>query len=216
MYFPRATSSGVAAIAGAAESRSSNAPAAMIPMAFVQTRTVTESSNHSTQWRLAAVGDVVLLLVPEHPQPLSLLACDLAVLGGWTRGGHEHFLQLGQAPLPRPGLARATDHGQAVVGAHDHRAVPVETEAHAAIAHGDTCRSCDHLDGRLRMDTRRHGHPEPPTIESQGDRAPRTQRRQNEDLRQRRKPDGVAAARSERGPHGWTRSHSVAHAELVA
>src|SRR2546426_3915040 len=107
MYFPRATSSGVAAIAGAAESRSSNAPAAMIPMAFVQTRTVTESSNHSTQWRLAAVGDVVLLLVPEHPQPLSLLACDLAVLGGGARGRPPQLPQLGQAPLPPPGFAHA-------------------------------------------------------------------------------------------------------------
>ena len=106
-----------------------------------------------------------------------------------------------------------------MIGAHEHRAVPAEAEADAAVPHGHTGGTRDDLQRRIRVDPWSHRHPQPAAIEAHAHRlgveAARW-RRHEENLGQCGHPNRVAAYRPESGPHAGTGTHAVAFGERAA
>src|SRR5882672_2858376 len=217
MYLPRVISDGSAAKAAPAHqvtrqvTRRSRRTAAIL----------TQSPRHgfplpsSSSRRLAAVGGVVLLLVPEHPGCLHGLAGELAHIGRRPRGTHEQLLVVAQNTLPgrRP---CARDGHQPVVHAHEHGAVATEPQPYSATAEGNARRSYAHLDGGARVGALRHGSPDPSAIHPDPHRlvlaAPFGG--QEEDLGERGDTDGVAASCPERGTDARGSTDAVTLAEL--
>ena len=167
---------------------------------------------------LAAIGDIVLLFVPERPVGLRQLARDLAVLERGPGRRHHHLQVGGEAPLPGAAAVRARQDGESVIGAHEHRAVPTEAEADAAVSHRDPCRSRDDFERGVGMSARGYRHPQPAAVEAHAHRLGiETARRRGyeEHLGERGQPNGVAAHRPERGPHAGAGTHAVALGELI-
>src|SRR5882672_1789404 len=168
--------------------------------------------------RLAAVGGVILLLVPEHPGCLHGLARELADIGRRPRRTHEELLVVTEDTLPGRRGARAHDGHQPVVHAHERGAVATEPQPHPAVAEGDARRPYAHLDGRPRVGTLRHGGPDPSAIhpDPHGLVLAASFGGQEEDLGQRGHADGVAASRPQRGTDTRGGANAVALAELGA
>ena len=105
-----------------------------------------------------------------------------------------------------------------MIGAHEHRAVPAEPEADAAVSHRDPGRSRYDLEGRVGMGARGHRHPQPAAVEAHAHRLgieAAWRRRHEEDLGQGGESNRVAAHRPESGPHAGAGTHAVAFSDLI-
>src|SRR5439155_9796371 len=166
-------------------------------------------------WRLAAVGGVILFLVPEHPGCLHGLARKLPNIGRRPRRTDEQLLVVTQDTLPGRRGARPHDGDEPVVHAHEHGPVAAEPQPHPAIAEGDARRPYAHLDGGARVGALRHGSPDPSAIHPDPhglDLAP-SLRRPEEDLGDRGNADGVAASCPEGGADAGGRTNPIPLAE---
>src|SRR6266849_3271453 len=220
MYLPRVTSAGSAATAAPAHQVTRQVARRSRRTAVI----LTQSGRHRfplpsrLSRRLAAVGGVVLLLVPEHPGCLHGLARELAHIGRRSRGTHEQLLVVTEDTLPDRRSTRSRDGHEPVVHAHEHGAVATEPQPHPAIAEGDARRSYAHLDGGARVGALRHGSPDPAAIhpDPHGLVLAASFGGQEEDLGERGHADGVATSCPERGTDARGGANAVALVELGA
>src|SRR6266545_1778844 len=216
MYLPRVTSAGPAAQAAPVEkaarqvtSRSRRTAAILTPKSGGRFQRAACSAG-----RLPAVGGVVLLLVPLHPELLDGLARKLPDVGGSAGGAHQELLLIVQVSLPG-GLA-AHDLRDPVIDADEHGAVSAEPEPHAAVQDGDSRRAYAYLDGGSHMGSGGDRDPQPSAIHPDADRLVRRRSvgRQEEGLGESREANGMAAARAERGANTGRRPDAVTLADL--
>src|SRR5436190_2079872 len=126
MYLPRVTSAGSAAKAAPAHQVTRQVTRRSRRTAVI----LTQSPRHRfplpsrLSWRLAAVGGVILFLVPEHPGCLHGLARKLPNIGRRPRRTDEQLLVVTQDTLTGRRGARRHDGDEPVVHAHEPGPLP--------------------------------------------------------------------------------------------